>query len=1054
MLTLFDRSVAFVSLDTHPANNALVVSYEIQVSLCERTGSQRELLRRTKRDQHLIVLDSLKSEDFNHVNHDKIGQLLSDLSLRILNKCPLLADSNQTVDDIQPHLLYLISRRHNQVSASSSDELRPPSSVSQRFQLVTNTHERHQRARRFSAGSARRRPSGRVSQQVQVSASGDNDTYSTLLLASQRDVPWSSDSVQAHLSEVDFRLDLASNGLARQQARANVKLDADQQLDGLYGDWPEKLVALASLRRLSSDDDNLLRLSSSRLLICALLRTLRDSCWSSSDSYADQVGQVRVSILLLIARLTSYADTYQRAFGRSESESLQGELSKELANLLVSVKPLEPGSASPCASLEQSLVPDQLYSDTLNLALIIVHNLFKLAQLERSGRLMTSLVGELVRGRSLEATVGLQADRSSETNACGLLSQLECLSKSLLGDLKLRNKTTQKLVSLARLLSLLKQVSIYREFVGTCARASRLADVLVELLAALQLSRPLSQRRQDGSEADPNSRADVVPASELLCLELELFGLINNLLLDKHLKAKLVRKNLLKYALRSLVVFLAQVRGQAGTTGVRVEGNANQVSDALARFGQTQILSAPLRCLYELTCLDQVRLELLKSRIVIKCLLDYLQAAGLMLVESLGESAEFASKKTTATCANAVGSCLANLQLDSSTIGACEYILCIWINLSARHEIPADFHGDLLSDCVRLGAECLQAYKPAKPNWHLVYLEAKLLRNLAGQAFALGGQIGQWLPDRLAGLAADSLRAPHAGYLLACEILWAASRQVARASSRPAPDLASPAELDLVNCLLETIDWRAARAARVAEEEQEDDLLLAATVYLHRLASRKEICSPSGKPSRPSLGAVELWQGGADAQLLRNSLCLLNRLMNHSQFLPMIAGTVALVDRLAGLMLDFAWAGAEGVGPAAGELLERLKQLDKVRGQDGARLELDERRFSAYNQKWLGAIRSSGRPASGPTADEQLLNSAWPTHLDFFVNRRHSDGSASAGSGATLDQAHDCSQLSWPSDHQDADRAHQRSAADLDWLDAPDVGVIDAQSMIEHLARG
>lgn len=1071
-LTSLDRSVTFVSLDTHPANNALVVSYEIQVSLYERTGSQREISKRTKRDQHLILLNSLKSEDFNQADNDKIGHLLAELSERILNKCPLLAASNQTVDDIRPHLLYLISRRQSQVSSSCADEPRPPSSASQRLQLATSTHEQNQRTRRFSAGSARRSTSRLSNQQVQPTATGGVDTYSALLTDERRDTPWSLASVKAHLLEVDSHLD-ALVGHTSGQATPVPKLDADQQLDGLYGDWTEKLAALVSLVRLSRDDDNLMRLSSSRLLTCALLRTLRDSSLQvSSSSHGDQVEQVRLSILLLIARVTSFTDTYQLAFGRSETETQQSELTKELASLLASVIPSD--LIAPTSG--QLPVFNQIYGSTLNLALIIVHNLFKLAQLERGEKLLASLVGELISKRILATTDGLLFEQSlPPTTGCGLLSQLEWLTKSLIRDLRLQNKTSRKLVLLSRLLSLLKQISIYREFVGTCARAGRLADVLVELLAALQLSRPVGRQQlhNSGGNSKGSNLLDVGQASELLCLELELFGFINNLLLDKRLKAKLLRKNLLKYTLRSLVVFLAHLQadgsgsvGGADGTGSSLEPQPGvksfQIANALARFGHSQILLAPFKCLYELTCLDQVRLELLKSRIVIKCLLDYLQSASSLLLESVREcAAGLAARKTTAACRTAAGNSSTDLQLDSATIGASEYILCIWINLSARHVIPSDFHEDLLSDCIQLASDCLSAFRPSCPNWHLVYLQAKLLRNLAGQAATLA-DTGGTLAERLASLTKESLEAPHTGYLLACEFLWAISGQLKSSCSRGQP--ASRIELELVNCLLETIDWRGDRSTKAGADEQEDDLLLAATVYLHRLASCKEICSSARNLSWPMLEAVERRQGFTDRQLLLNWLYLLRRLMNHRQFLRTMPRTVALVDRLTCLMLDFSIAGSEEVGALASEILEQFCQLERLanRAEDNSspagRLGVDERRFLAYNEKWLSAIRASGRDAAGGAGlvgepAEQRSNSVWPGDLEFFVNRQDYDferATSSAGSGAAVELTDNCCSSYLSEESQD----EEQSILDDEYLDAPDVGVIDAKSMIEHLARG
>lgn len=358
-ISLSPRSVQFVSLDTHPANNALVVTYEITASVVDRSN-QFEMARRNKRDQlqiNISVLDNLTRDD---LKADKLVINLKKLSEEVVSKCPMLLSERHNLEDIQLHLLYLINRRQSQLLMGSDDNTagRPASVSLNRLRSARTAHMRH------SAGYSRR------DSLRSDSTSNEADVYSYLR---SREGSFSSNylyhdelldyfvlSFDEHLTDLESRQSHTKAGPV-----SDTKEDLEAHLEGLYGDKAEKLVAMGSLRGISKT--NLAKMSSNRLLVCAMLRTLRDSDLRSELDLCQ-------SIMFCLIKFTTYEDVYKQAFAEDgqpiDLVRLVVDLLFDQVRLLTSVQSTDDGSS-------KLLSDEDSYFYTISL-IMVMGNLLKL----------------------------------------------------------------------------------------------------------------------------------------------------------------------------------------------------------------------------------------------------------------------------------------------------------------------------------------------------------------------------------------------------------------------------------------------------------------------------------------------------------------------------------------------------------------------------------------------------------------------------------------------------------------------------------------------------
>lgn len=1048
----------FVSLDTHPANSALVVTYEVLVSVLDRTN-KRELMRRSKRNRMLIniqALDNLGEDELRQ--SDKLILNLQELSEQIGRKCPLLLSDKQNIEDIQLNLLYLVNRRQSQLISNNN---RPPSSASLRLKSGQSLD---QQTSGGGAAANKLRHSGRQrlvlsgSRESLKELSSSGDVYSYLrakeLSANQSNyLETFMNQFEHHLSEQEQLFDLSN-------VQTNHQHDFDAQLEGLYGDNKERHTSIVIIRHLSRDDRNLLAMSSNRLLICAIVRTLRDS-----DTNDD--GLLKESIFYCLIRLTTFDDVYANVFNNENDISLDLlrvviDLFDEHVKLLLT----NHHQAGDVKFLAQKFY----YTNSL---LIILLNLFnlKLDSIIHNKQLI-NIKQKLIQ-QHLSPFI-------QSVNGLFLL-----ISKYLSKDIRqysASNKQEKLSSTLSRLITIVWHLSIYKDFINQLRIKSSqpLIESIIKILNILQLSRPGS-----GASSQQEHQLIIIKdpsiLNEIYELEINILKLVVNLLFDNRLRARMIKKNLtLKCILRNLVVFLA-----------------SRKSNTLSPFNKSSVLIIPFKCLYELTCCDSVKQELYKSKIIIKCLLEYLLSSSSdlkssldMLTISKNNDPIFNHTRPLSMSTNYIDD---QEQIILVPDDASHYIVSLWINLSARKSAsfytPSDSLHEPLSEYIELAIDnlsifitlalsgrrsiSLHRYREA---YLMVFIHMKLVRNLT-QFLDLTQDPLLWADSYLKWtnkMSETTNELFSNGEIvelnqLSVECLAILSNLIA--SSKTFGDLNvlpdSKSSSSLLTKLLQV------NFADLNSEN--DDLLLVSINFIGILAQNREICSEININHLKIIKAINFILDSkiTDTEMTVSCLYTLVQLMNHSSFLKEAFLSddknkqqiiEKLVDRLSSLIMH----NDITLAKLTDSILNTVKQLEEQQSLSDSIT--CEKRFAYYNSKWLNAIRAHRDDSTGDDDSEHLdVESNYVTKIEnrnieedelelnvdeFNQLRAFDDEVVSISSGRSVTTIEPNNKLNNSGD--DDDNYGDNIVEDEDDDDAsfgvePDLNVIDANSMIRHL---
>lgn len=1046
-----NRTTNFISLDTHPANNALTVTYEIFVSVVDRKSKQ-ELARRSKRDQHQIHISALDQLNESDLISNRLTINLQELSLQVIKSCPLLQSERHNLEDIQLHLLYLVNRRRSQLLAGltsdSSAQDKSPSAGSARVNSSASSGHQTSKLRygsRTGSASVRRRGSLVAS----ASSSGYKDVYTYLVAKESSSGTTESNESDEFLSDFDQHLSVVEaerwpSSSKYPSKNLNIPQELEHLLEELYGSVEEREESICKIRILSHLDENLIHITSNSLLICAMFRTLRDL-----DAKSNYISE---SILYLILKISSYSDTLESLFSNA---SEQIDVFRILADLLSDHSKLL------VASNELTFIVSQFY--LTNSLLLILENSIIFSPSHRLDRRSSD------NGGSKQISIKQNVHQLVEL-ICALC---KALSKNLAAGIRLPVSSLRITKVFAILVRLMKRISVFSE----CIKQFRLnqnihfADSLVNALNCLQLSRP-------GSGMTFNERLDYVQdktiLNEIYELELDILRVVNNFLFDQKVKQRLIRKNILRCVLRNLVVFLA-----------------SRKSNTLSPFNRSSVLIIPFKCLYELSCSLRVRIELFKSKIIIKCLLEYLLSSSTQLKYALSLNSE----KYSASGNDLMRSTTTQedeFQVVIQPNSADYYVVATWINVSACK--GATFYLDNTEvrepfcEYFELAISNLRSllYSEGKRTTHenniLVFIHLKLMRNLS-QFMDFKQEPMMWVDpymrwiDLLGSSIERSLNSTGDGSAMMmmsveCVAIWTnwIQRKGQFESLKIIPTADWPKSTKNVFVALFQRDLRDLDA-------EVDDLMLVAINLLGALAKCCEICDELNelKPSIVSTFNFIFESKTTDNEMVICALYAMTQLLNHTTILNLFSTSQSpedipvkkLVQNLCGFLLH----GDSTIAGLADSILVAMRQLDEVSSMTESLVHY--MRFIAYNNRWLNAIQahmddgigsedfeehskssnSAGAASAKTSSDTHLADSedlkqvkafSGDTNLSAQTSSQHQSHRDGTESSSTKEDEENHA-LDMDDDDDELDYG------DEDNFDEPDLNVIDAKSMIKHL---
>lgn len=1039
-----------MSLDTHPAKNALVVTYDTLVSAID-TLSRKQLKQTSKRQQLQIIISILDQLNENDLKFDKLFININDLSAKIIQKCPLLSNgssrkrtNSQSAQDINLHLLYLINRRQSQLIASKEhrsigNEMVAPSA---RLKMSTKSVGKR-KSTLFGAQWQQQRPTS-TKDGRHMSA----DVYSWILQKKHDSLLVITENFlnefDVHLTGVESSMELGDCDMKH----------IETYLDGLYGDRAEKLESMVRIRHLSKTDENLLPISRNRLLICALIRSMTDTMQMAAkeDNYLCE------SILFCIIRLMSFSDISAIAFDAQDNLS-STNLAKIVLDLMSNQLKLLIHN-----SKEQLKLPlDRLYYTTYSPLLILLTML----ELDPNYSIYQQLLSQPVAIQLYISLTGL----------------LQLLSKQLARDLRIStraNQLEQSISLLYCLLRLFKLLTKIKEFInqirGQNSRNKKdlnqpnrkqqnpLLDSLINLVGTLQLSRPGSGQTPSGSEPLNALVIDQQAMNNFYELELMAFEVINQLILDRRLKIRLIGRNLLKCVLRNLVSFLAS-RG----------GNY----DSFESFHYSPALMIPLACLYELSREDPVKFELYKSKIVLKCLFEYLLCVTLSLkqdVESLLENPTIQHRRL---APKPITEPMSEVKLEPNCIG--HYILSIWCNLTANEQcsiygsdeeirsIVFD-HIGLVGDLMGLFGSIISddMRRPILGDQDRinVYLHLKVIRNMTQFLALEANEQSASLFDRYVRSSCQLLEALDLFAPLAVENLAILSNMLTGRG------VGSMSNMDGLMRLMEKLfSFRA-----VDLEQENDDLLLVSIILLAVIAKSQEICS-TNKPDeqRERINRRMLRESNfiletktTDQVMILSCLFALSQMMNHRRFLEQLTEQTSQANELINQLANLLLSSEAQIAKLACQLANQLSELERRKrspmGSNGAsRLAetwsspIDLRRFVAYNGKWLDEIRMSRDELLSPNVEIEAHadDDADDVDVDDFEQVDQLNDAADLRSQSSARNRGLLLEDEQETETEVADDLDEETLADEAQDDSSlsgfDLNVIDSNSMIKHL---
>lgn len=1041
------------------------------------SSTKREIARRNKRDQlqiNISALDNLKEDD---LKADKLAINLQELSTQIINKCPLLMSERSNLEDIQLHLLYLINRRQSQIlTTSGNDELvqnnriRPPSSASSRIKSAQLSKIGSRNSRRSSLA---------VSTEDHFHETNIGDYYCYLHAKQSSDEAQNVDSViEDYLNQFDEYLTLMEQLKVKNLVIEGEKIEKiDLYLEGLYGESDERFISMLLIRKLAKDDFNLSKICLNKLLTCAMFRTLRES--KGKDQNLSEL------ILYCLIRFTCFMDSYYQVFVNNDQVDFIKIIIEFLVDHLKSLKANQ--------SQELKLLQDQYYYT--NSFLIIIINLLKL----------DSNVELSIKNRILK--------QNGQIFLNTLLEIFKLNTKYVTRDIRFISKPERFVNTQSKIVFILTQLMNFKEFINLFrAEHQSIFSSIVGLLNVLQLSRPGS-----GASNSDTSRvvSDKQLLNELFELEIDIFRLVNNLIFDHKLKSKFIKKNLLKCVLRNLVVFLA-----------------SRKLNTLKPFDKSPVLVIPFKCLYELSCSNIIKAELYKSKIILKCLLEYLLSCAIDLKPALE------LKYTNYQLQESLSSSAATKQDEPpdqiiiNPTTASHYIISIWINLSFKNEatIYADDLElqDLVYEYIDLAINNLKTFliqvhalptsiNKLKREHSMIYLHSKLLRNIS-QFFEFKEPLqvtsveyyNRWTQKMIESSSELLYICRNDENLIPITVESLATLNNLLTKIKWAPSDNDDEKKEEENNELESLD----KVTRVLPQRKlppqisllferlfelnfnnlnldNDDLLLVLVIFMGNVAKNWEICDIlNEKICSKILKSCNfiLDNKTTDYEMMIHTLYTLAQFIKHSAFLQKlklylpndgekvdrpIAGDELdhLMDRFASLTLH----GNATISKFAILLMDRLRHLDGE--QQGS---IFEKRFSAYNSKWLDAMKASREGLLGTSMNLEHHQ----TRADTFTRMSEEDellngddgdefeqlkaigeeGNLSERTTSTASSTKAGSLYSGSKKENNENKYEDRGGdgdnnnndddeldEDDEELEGPDLNVIDQNSMIKHL---
>lgn len=1045
------------------------------------SSTKRDIAKRNKRDQlqiNISALDNLKEDD---LKADKLAINVQELSTQIINKCPLLMSERSNLEDIQLHLLYLINRRQSQIltTGGGNDELvqnnriRPHSSASARIKSAQPSKIKSKNPRRSSLV---------VSTGEHFHETNVGDYYCYLHAKGCSDDAQNMDSlIEDSLNQFDDYLTLIEQLKTKNVILEGEKIEKiDLYLEGLYGESDERFISMLMIRKLAKDDSNLSQICLNKLLTCAMFRTLRES--KGKDQNLSEL------ILYCFIRFTSFIDSYSLVFVNNDQVDFIKIIIEFLVDHLKSLKANQ--------SQELKLLQDQYYYT--NSFLIIIINLL---------RLDSSNVELSIKNRILQ--------QYGQIFLNTLLEIFKLNTKYIIRDIRFISKPERFVNTQSKIVFILTQLLVFKEFISLLrAEHQSILSSIVGLLNVLQLSRPGS-----GASNSDTSRVvnDKQLLNELFELEIDIFRLVNNLIFDHKIKSKFIKKNLLKCVLRNLVVFLA-----------------SRKFNTLKPFDKSPVLVIPFRCLYELSCSNIIKAELYKSKIILKCLLEYLLSCAIDLKPALELKYTNHQLELLPSSATKHDEPPDQITIDPTT--ASHYIISIWINLSVKNEATIyDLElQDLVYEYIDLAINNLKTslvqvntvgtnINKLKREHSMIYLHSKLLRNIS-QFFQFKEPLqvtsveyyNRWTQnmidsssellyicrkdENLIPLTVESLATLN--NLLTKIKHWALNddeeenNELESLSVKTILQRKLPAQITLLFERLFELNFSELNL-------DNDDLLLILIIFMGNVAKNWEICDIlNEKICSKILKSCNFILGNktTDHEMISHTLYTLAQLMKHSGFLQKLktylpndgekVNPIADSDELDHLMDRFASLTLHGsaiISKFAILLLDRLRHLE---GEQGS---IFKKCFSAYNSKWLDAMRASreGLLETGPNQEHhearadtfaRMSEDELPDGDEFeHLKAIGEEGNLSERTTSTASSTKACSPYSGikkenignkyedkcddgdgandnDNDNEDGDDDDDDDDVDDDEIDeddeeleGPDLNVIDQNSMIKHL---
>lgn len=1014
------------------------------------------------------MLDKIGQNDdlSNQETHGKLAIDLNKLSAEIIEKCPLLATSDphkrpgQSIEDIKLHLLYLINRcqsqSQNQVQRQTSDQdLNRPMSSARRLGSASAMG----RKRPTSALSNNRMRFNMQDSRLSIGNETDGDLYSFVL---NKEFPLELEVEEKLILDLDEHFDdlrSENNFIDDDEARIG---SVDSYLDALYGNRDERLSALFKLQQLFSKESMLNELAEKRLLVCALVRSLADvnNQTTTINFDFDTMGIEYELILSCLLSLTKYRDIYQQAFEERNSIAGVDIIGAHLGSLAVFVGRL----------LQESKKDSKICSDS-NYYLAIQHLILlqNLIQLDYSNLLKLYQPNELF---------------------LSLTGLLHLLTLQLSQDLRIMSKpekTRRSCFLLVCLLSTIMKLSSCREFLcqirgpkiliknmkknqktqksqqsnnnNINKQTEPFFDALINLVSRVQMSRVGSGSLKQQSVDQATIVTDKLLLNDFYELELLSFKLISFLIIDRRIRLKLIKRNILKSLLRNLVSLLAS-------------------HNDLTLFNKSSVLLIPLDCLYKLTCEQSVLNELNKSRIILRCLFEYLLSSSSSVQRNLIEKLIINGNGSKSN-ANKIVMLSPMTEIKLEPTCADHYLLSIWCNLTSNADRLKILNSDvnlraLLNEYMQSVAKLVGLFcKPQKPisseeSRMIVYLHLKLIANLSRLPMDNNGidddnDDYEIIMEKLANstiLMIDQLEILSP---LVIESLWTISNLLLR-TNRPETTNLDNDKYNLQPCpdsLSKLMQRLFTFNQTDFETETDDDLLLVSCIFMAIIAQSREICqSIESKQNYAKIiraTSFLLTAKSSDKSILFASLFSLYQLTNHRECRSELASNIRemsqndLLSRLANYMLHC----EEDIANLACTLIDRFVTILSHTNASSTR-------FGTYNAKWLQTIRASRNELMTPPDEESAENfNDWLDEdrelLEDAAELSGSGGimsddigklnSAMSNKDMTIDDdfVDDCDV-----DEEDYDESGDDNISRLS-SEAPDFSVVDPNSMIKHL---